>query len=143
MRISEASRRTGITATTLRYYETLGLITSRRLDNGYRDYDEAALERIELIQASKELGLSLVDVAQHLVTVDTRSCTDVRDTMRPLLAHRLVDIDTKISRLQELRARLTRADHDFAACPDRDEHCTTQCVTAAGIGSPCATNTVR
>ena len=135
VRISEASRRTGVAATTLRYYESLGLIGSRRLENGYRDYDDDAIDRVGFIQASKELGLSLVDVAAHLVTVDTRSCTDVRDTMRPVLARRLQEIDDKIVRLQQLRGRLAQADQDFAGCPDRDERCSTQCVINDGIGA--------
>ncbi|AOX65746.1 hypothetical protein BJK06_08265 [Curtobacterium sp. BH-2-1-1] len=60
------------------------------------------------------IGLSLVDVAAHLVAVDTRSCTDVHDTMCPVLARCLQEIDDKIARLQQLHGRLTQAEQDFA-----------------------------
>jgi peroxiredoxin/DNA-binding transcriptional MerR regulator len=40
MRISEVARRAGVTTKTVRYYESLGLITPARLANGYRDYSE-------------------------------------------------------------------------------------------------------
>ncbi len=40
MRISEVSRRTGVSIRSLRYYEQKQLLCARRLENGYRDLDE-------------------------------------------------------------------------------------------------------
>ena len=40
MRIGELAKRTGVATRMLRYYEEQGLISTRRLDNGYRGYDE-------------------------------------------------------------------------------------------------------
>ncbi|WP_426737525.1 MerR family transcriptional regulator [Plantibacter sp. 2H11-2] len=128
MRISEVSQRSGVAPTALRYYESIGLITPGRTRNGYRDYDTAVLGRLDLIEASKELGLPLADIGQHLRSLEDDSCTDVRDQLRPLLAERVRQIDEKRARLDELRARLDQADHGLATCPDRDDHCSTECV---------------
>lgn len=128
MRISDVSKRSGVSATALRYYESIGLITPGRSGNGYRDYDADVLARLDLIESSKELGLPLEDIGRHLGALETTSCTDVRDALRPLLAERVRQLDEKRARLDELRSRLDRADHDLADCPDRDEHCSTECI---------------
>ncbi|WP_299958661.1 MerR family transcriptional regulator [uncultured Modestobacter sp.] len=127
MRISEVSRRSGVPATALRYYETVGLITARRAANGYRDYDEDVLARLDLIEASKELGLPLEEIARHLEGLQTRSCTEVRDSLRPLLAEQLRQIEAKRARLERLSQRLRAADAGLAACPDRDDLCSSEC----------------
>ncbi|MCM6762501.1 MerR family transcriptional regulator [Rathayibacter sp. ZW T2_19] len=131
MRISVVSKRSGVSATALRYYESIGLLTPGRSSNGYRDYDADVLARLDLIESSKELGLPLEDIGRHLRALETTSCTDVRDGLRPLLAERVRQLDEKRARLDELRRRLNRADHDLAACPDRDERCSTECVFRA------------
>ena len=56
MRISELSERSGVSPRSLRYYEKQGLIEAARGDNGYRDYDEAAIERASTIRLLFGLG---------------------------------------------------------------------------------------
>jgi len=56
MKIGELSRTTGASARSLRYYEQIGLITSERLSNGYRDYDASAAETVETIKSLLDLG---------------------------------------------------------------------------------------
>jgi len=138
VRISEVSRRSGIPATALRYYESIGLISARRTSNGYRQYDHDVLARLDLIEASKELDLPLDDIAAHLNTMQTSSCTDVRDNLQPLLAERLHQLDQKLARLKQLRQRLATADNALAACPDRSETCSTECVFAHRPERPAA-----
>ena len=127
VRISEVSRRSGVPATALRYYETIGLIAARRAGNGYRDYDDDVLGRLDLIEASKELGLPLEQIVRHLDVLQTRSCTEVRDSLRPLLAEQLREIEEKRVRLESLGRRLRAADAGLAGCPDRDERCSSEC----------------
>lgn len=131
MRISAVSQRSGVTTTALRYYESIGLITSRRALNGYRDYDPEVLNRLDLIEASKELGLPLEDIGRYLRSLDEESCTTVRDNLRPLLAERLRQLEEKRVRLDALRVRLDQADQGLANCPDSDEHCSTECIFRA------------
>lgn len=56
VKIGELSRTTGASARSLRYYEQIGLITSARLANGYRDYDETAADTVETIKSLLDLG---------------------------------------------------------------------------------------
>ncbi|WP_298458415.1 MerR family transcriptional regulator [uncultured Cellulomonas sp.] len=129
MRISEVTRRSGVPATTLRFYEDAGLLPVARTANGYRDYDEADLVRLDLIEASKELGLSLEQISEHLTVLRTRSCTDVREHLAPLLTQQIRRLNDKRARLERLSKRLDAAQADLAACPDSDDHCSSECVT--------------
>jgi DNA-binding transcriptional MerR regulator len=66
MKIGELSELTGASARSLRYYEELGLITSTRQPNGYRDYDEHALDFVNKIRSFIDLGFPTNLIAQIL-----------------------------------------------------------------------------
>jgi DNA-binding transcriptional MerR regulator len=57
MRIGELSKRTGVPSRMLRYYEEQGLITPRRLDNGYREYDDYLIDRVGKIKGLIDAGI--------------------------------------------------------------------------------------
>lgn len=57
MRIGELAERTRVPARLLRYYEEQGLIAPRRLDNGYRDYDEYLVGRVLKIRGLLDAGI--------------------------------------------------------------------------------------
>ncbi|WP_157560856.1 MerR family transcriptional regulator [Humibacter albus] len=56
MKIGELSSATGASPRSLRYYESLGLISSRRQPNGYREYDSSAAETVGTIKSLLDLG---------------------------------------------------------------------------------------
>lgn len=57
MRIGELSSRTGVSTRALRYYEEQGLIHSRRMPNGYRDYVPQTVEVVLFVQDLFAVGL--------------------------------------------------------------------------------------
>lgn len=60
MRIGELAAAVGIKPSAIRFYEASGLLPEgRRGLNGYRDYDESALKRLQMIQLAQRLGFSL------------------------------------------------------------------------------------
>jgi DNA-binding transcriptional MerR regulator len=71
MRISEVSRRTGVSIRSLRYYEQKRLLCARRLENGYRDLDEEAVKRVQTIQMYLGLGLSTEQIEEILACTGT------------------------------------------------------------------------
>ena len=74
MRIGELAKRTGLTRDTIRFYERHELIASKEsgeASNDYRDYPEDLVERLEMIIAAREAGMSVADLKtliQHLET---------------------------------------------------------------------------
>ena len=116
MQIKELSRRTNLSDRTLRYYEEIGLLPSpRRLPNGYRDYDEVDVERVNFVVGARKLDFSLDDIGEILSLREdgVAPCLYVND----LVGHRLLDIDAKISALQQLRGELEEIQKDAQALP--------------------------
>jgi MerR family transcriptional regulator, Zn(II)-responsive regulator of zntA len=62
MNIGELARQTGVSIRSLRYYETKRLLSSQRGENGYRTYEQAAIERVRMIQSYLSLGLSTKEI---------------------------------------------------------------------------------
>ncbi|KNC20001.1 transcriptional regulator [Arthrobacter sp. RIT-PI-e] len=137
MRISEVARKSGVPATTLRFYESAGLIAAGRSMNGYREYDEAVLERLSFIDGAKQLDLSLPEISDLLTVVEDESCTQVRETLRPKLAERLREVDERLAVLQRLRGRLAEANRNVTACPDSGRRCRTECALLQGTPDSC------
>jgi DNA-binding transcriptional MerR regulator len=66
MRIGELSKQTGVPSRMLRYYEEQDLITPRRLDNGYRVYDDYLVDRVLKIRGLVDSGIPTRIVASIL-----------------------------------------------------------------------------
>ena len=143
VRISEIARRSGVPATTLRFYESEGLIAAGRGRNGYRDYDEAVLERLSFIQGAKQLDLSLPEILEMLGVVEDESCTQVRETMRPKIADRLRQVDERLTVLQHLRDRLADANLQVTACPDSGQQCRNECALLSHATTDSCSTSVR
>ena len=62
MTIQEVEARTGLPRATVRYYEREGLLSPKRLENGYRDYSEDNTTTLLRIKLLRELGIALEDI---------------------------------------------------------------------------------
>jgi DNA-binding transcriptional MerR regulator len=108
-RISELAERTGFTASTLRYYEQVGLVPAARATNGYRSYTDDQLVRLQFIARAKRLGLSLDDIRDLVRIWDGGSCAGVKARLGELIATRSGDIAARITELTTLDAELGHA----------------------------------
>jgi len=71
MFIHELAQLTGVSAKTIRYYESIGLMPSpERADNNYRQYSPEAVERLRFIVSSRSLGFNLTDIGEFLSARD-------------------------------------------------------------------------
>jgi Cu(I)-responsive transcriptional regulator len=67
MNISEAARRSGLSAKTIRYYEDIALIgPASRGTNGYRQYNDRAVRELLFLARSREVGFNLDESSQLL-----------------------------------------------------------------------------
>ncbi|MET9374485.1 MerR family transcriptional regulator [Streptomyces sp. NPDC002992] len=108
MRIGELSRRTGVNAHQLRYYESQGLLEADRRANGYREYDENAVLRVQQIRHLLGAGLSSEDIAYLLPCAigeapELLGCPELLTAMRS----RLRRLDDQMERLARSREALT------------------------------------
>lgn len=98
MAIGEVARRSGVTATTLRYYEQVGLLAAPARRGGQRRYDDATLTRLEVIGLCKAAGFSL-DEIRVLFADDAAG----RPGSRALARAKLADIDAQLESLTRAR----------------------------------------
>ena len=90
MKIGELAQRSGIPASTIRYYEKEGLLPkAQRGANGYRVYQDGALERLDLIQLGQNLGFSL-DTIRGIAALQGAA---LKDALLGRLDARLAEID--------------------------------------------------
>jgi DNA-binding transcriptional MerR regulator len=65
--VGQVARAAHVTVRTLHHYDEIGLLSpSGRSPAGYRRYDDADLERLQLIRAYRELGFPLEEIAEIL-----------------------------------------------------------------------------
>ena len=76
LRITEVSRRSGVAASALRFYEERGLITSERAESGHRRYAREVLRRIAFIVFAQKIGLSLEEVGAELANLPENRVPD-------------------------------------------------------------------
>ncbi|MDS3860347.1 heavy metal-responsive transcriptional regulator [Thermosynechococcaceae cyanobacterium BACA0444] len=104
-KIGDVAKQSGVSVPTLRYYETLGLITpAERGDNGYRYYALTVISQVLFIKKAQALGLALDEIRQIL---------DVRDRgelpcemVQNLLAKKIHQLNTQISQMQTFKQEL-------------------------------------
>lgn len=105
--IGEVARRSGVAASTLRYYEDKGLIRSVGRRGLSRVFRADVLDKLALIALAQSLMFSLDDIAP-MVQGD-----GLTDLDRTRLLHKAAELDGLIGRLGAARDELRRA----AACP--------------------------
>jgi MerR family redox-sensitive transcriptional activator SoxR len=104
--IQEISRRSGVAASALRFYEERGLIKSQRSGAGHRRFPRAELRRIAFIVFAQRVGLSLEEIGAELAKLPASRAPTGKDWSR-LSSQWTARIDERIAELQRLKAGLT------------------------------------
>ena len=97
--IGRVADATGIAATTLRYYEQIGLVPAPVRVGGQRRYDDSVLARLEVIGLCKSAGFTL-DEIEVLFADDAPG----RPASRALAEAKLAEIDAQMESLARARA---------------------------------------
>ena len=97
MKIGELSRRSGVSARSLRYYEQHGLLSAHRESNGYREYDESMVSRAETIHM-----LFGMDFPRTIVQSVLACSVDVDNAAHDVLADQLQDVRSALAERIEL-----------------------------------------
>jgi MerR family redox-sensitive transcriptional activator SoxR len=106
MTIGEVSRRSGVAASALRYYEDRGLIHAERARSGHRNYPRPVLRRIAFIVFAQRVGLTLDEIAEELAKLPPDRAPTRRDWSR-LSSKWTARIDDRIGELERLKVGLT------------------------------------
>lgn len=101
MHIGELSERSGASARSIRYYESVGLLKSRRASNGYREFDPGALDQILKVKLLLQVGLDITDIVRVLPCMDTPAV--------PRCSHAQRRYDEQIERIERQQQLLAEA----------------------------------
>jgi MerR family redox-sensitive transcriptional activator SoxR len=104
--IGEVSRRSGVAASALRFYEERGLIVSERAGSSHRRYPRPVLRRIAFIVFAQRVGLTLEEIGAELARLPSDRAPARGDWAR-LSRGWTTRIDQRIAELERLRAGLT------------------------------------
>ncbi|WP_281557199.1 helix-turn-helix domain-containing protein [Thalassomonas sp. RHCl1] len=105
MDIAKVAKASGLPASTLRYYEEIGLIQSTGRNGLRRLFHPSVIDRLALISLGQNAGLSLEDIGGMLTAKGA-------DIDRELLLAKADELDKKIKELTTMRDGLRHA----AAC---------------------------
>lgn len=110
-RVGQLAKAAGVSTDTLRHYERKGVLTSRRSNNGYREYPNDTLERVQLIRKSLAVGFTLDELSTIFKIFDRGGapCQQVRG----LAARKLAEIETHLLEVTALRDDLRDALKDW------------------------------
>jgi len=107
MRISELADTVGVPASTVRYYERVGLLAApARTASGYRDYDDDAASRLLFIARSRRMGLSCEQITSLLPVWDGVNCGAAQDRVGRLVEEKQAEIAPRIAELEQFAAQL-------------------------------------
>ena len=109
MKISQLAKSTGVSARSIRHYEKKKLLTSTRLDNDYREFDESAVERVKTIQLYLGLGLTTEDIEQVLNCGDEYpdyKMDEYCDEMLEVYEQKLSEINKQMHSLAVVQQRI-------------------------------------
>jgi len=105
MKIQEFAQLTGLSSKTIRYYETIGILSSpQRAPNGYREYSEQDLARARFVAGARSLDLSLEEVREILAMQDRREAPC--RTLLDLIEHKANYIEERIRLLKQMEVDL-------------------------------------
>ncbi len=132
LRISELAHRVGVSTSTVRYYERIGLVpVPNRTASGYRDYDARAEARLLFITRGKRMGLSLEEIAELMTIWDGTNCGATKDRLVGLLDDKCAEIAEQIRELQSFETQLADVQASITASPTPDT-----CDTDLGCCAP-------
>jgi MerR family copper efflux transcriptional regulator len=129
MNIGEAQAFSNLPVKTIRYYEEIGLISPKRLPNGYRDFADGDIHKLVFLAHARSLGFSIENCRELLSLYNDKGRASA-DVKRVATAH-LVDIDRKRQELGVMRETLSHLIHncngdDRPNCPILDGLAETQ-----------------
>jgi MerR family copper efflux transcriptional regulator len=129
--IGQTAERSGFSASSLRYYEGIGLLTpSGRTEAGYRLYDDRALSRLAFIARAKQLGCSLEEITDLVGIWDGEQCGPVQLRLHDLITEKLAEAQRQIEELTAFRDQLGHAALQLTG-PATDGPCSEECACTA------------
>jgi DNA-binding transcriptional MerR regulator len=116
MKIGELAKRTGLTASRIRFYEASGLIAAQRQSNGYRAYPPQTEQILTVIACAQQSGFSLEEIRRLLPDPVAQSWP--HDELLAALRRKVEEIEAMQARLAQNKAQLLATIADIENRPE-------------------------
>jgi MerR family transcriptional regulator, redox-sensitive transcriptional activator SoxR len=103
-RIGEIAQKADVAASTIRYYEQMGLLPPAQRVSGKRQYDASILQKLKVIRLARQAGLSIAEV-QTLVH-EFPDNTPPSTRWQALATTKIPELDAQIQHLQSMKTLL-------------------------------------
>ena len=129
MRVSELAQLAGTTSTTIRFYESEGILPApARGSNGYRDYDATDVCRTRVVVTLRNLGIELPEAGRLATLCATGHCDDMVGGLAARIPERRREIAAAMAELAHLDAELASIERtlasgkvEYALCNGKEE----------------------
>jgi DNA-binding transcriptional MerR regulator len=129
LRVSELAEQAGVAPSTVRFYERAGLLSpARRAANGYRVFDESALDELAFISRAKGIGMSLEQIADLVATWPVGECRSLQARLRVFLAGRIGQVHKQLTELGKFERQLQAVLDRLSARDPGPEKCGKGCI---------------
>ncbi len=115
--IGAVASQANIQPSTLRYYESIGLLLPPERINGQRRYDDEVLKRLSIIKIAKEAGFTLREIGTLLSGFSDDAPPSAQ--WKELALAKLSEIDAQIARAESMKRVLMEGIH--CDCLSMDE----------------------
>lgn len=119
MNIGQASKKSGVSAKMIRYYESIGLLPqAARTESNYRDYDLLDVNRLAFVRRARDLGFSIDRVRELLLLWSDRGRGNA--DVRAIANAHIAELQEQAEKLKEMVGTLR---HLVRSChgENRDE----------------------
>lgn len=106
MKIGDIAKQSNLPASTIRYYESIGLLPAVQRRSGRRVYDASVLNRLKMIQVAKQAGWRLDEIGR-ILNSDAQG-GHFGDAWRSLAQQKLVELDALIAQAEAMKVLIHR-----------------------------------
>jgi MerR family redox-sensitive transcriptional activator SoxR len=104
--ISEVSKRAGLRASAIRYYESVRLLPPPRRSGGRRRYSPDVLRRLSFIQVAQAAGLTIAEIQTLLNEMD--DTIPISERWQALAHQKLSEVDALMRKVQGMKRLLEK-----------------------------------
>src|SRR5688572_13789714 len=133
MSISQVAREAGVRTSTLRYYESIGLLPEPARVSGRRRYDAGVLDRLAIIHTAQQAGFTLTEM--RTLFDDILSGVSPSSEWQRLIQRKLQELNTLLRNVQHMKALL----EDIMNCDDPE---LAECIILTGQRHNLSVNSV-
>lgn len=106
MKIGQIAKQVDLPASTIRYYEQIGILPKPARESGQRNYSENSIDLLQVIKMARGLGYSLAEIKPLLDAFQTSH--QASPVCHEITRKKLIELDKLINQMKKIKSVLIR-----------------------------------